>query len=370
MGRPSWFPQKSVDPLFLPALKHQDQAMQGAFFAAIGPYLLLAGLCAALSFATIKLLMSRFKRYALARPNARSSHRSPTPQGGGAAVVLACLVGCLGAAFVWPGSELASGQFAVLALATILLAAIGAIDDLRPLPVLPRLAVQGVAAALGVLCIIAASNGAMTDGVDRAVFLVLVFGLIWFVNLTNFMDGIDGITLAEFLPLLASLVALSIAGPLGTDFGIIAAALFGGLLGFAPYNRHVAKLFLGDVGSLAIGFIAGCLLLRLALTGHPVAALILPMYYLADATLTLCRRGLKGERISEAHRSHFYQRATDLGWRVPEITGLIVKANFGLGLLALISAQYDTPLIQVAALACASALTVWLLLQLSRAPQR
>ena len=119
--------------------------------------------------------------------------------------------------------------------------------------------------------------------------------------------------------------------------GLIAAALLGAMCGFAPHNRAVAKLYLGDVGSLAIGLIAGTLLLALALDGFPVAAFILPLYYLADATITLVRRLLRGENVTVAHRAHYYQQAQDQGWAVPAITKRVTLLNLALAVLAVIA---------------------------------
>src|SRR5262249_60591349 len=98
-----------------------------------------------------------------------------------------------------------------------------------------------------------------------------------------------------------------------------AASLFGASLGFGRFNRPVANLFLGDSGSLPIGLLLGWLLMELAFSGHLAAALILPLYYLADATITLGHRVVKGEPFWRAHRTHFYQRATDNNYSVPEI---------------------------------------------------
>ena len=104
-----------------------------------------------------------------------------------------------------------------------------------------------------------------------------------------------------------------LAGALPRDATVVAIALFGAMIGFAPFNRPVARLFLGDVGSLPIGLILGWLLLLLAAHGHLAAALLLPLYYLADATITLLRRLIKGDLPTQAHRDHFYQRAIDDG---------------------------------------------------------
>ena len=169
--------------------------------------------------------------------------------------------------------------------------------------------------------------------VERA---ILVLGLVWFINLTNFMDGIDWMTVVEIVPVCAALTLLGITGmvpALGTVLPVVL-SLLGAMLGFAPFNRHVAQLFLGDVGSLPIGALVGWLLILLASSGHLVAALILPLYYLSDATITLARRALRGENLAEAHRSHFYQIATTRGFTVPQVTARVLVLNVCLAVLA------------------------------------
>src|ERR1700749_3030711 len=104
------------------------------------------------------------------------------------------------------------------------------------------------------------------------------------------------------------LAPLAALGPLPPADGAAALALLGAMIGFAPFNRPVARLFLGDVGSLPIGLLLGWLLILLA-NRYLVAALLLPLYYVADATITLLRRFVEGEPVTQAHRSHFYQRA-------------------------------------------------------------
>ena len=325
----------------------------------------LAAICALLSYATNLLLMPAFQRYAMARANSRSSHVRPTPQGAGVAVMFAALAGICAIACALPQFGLWSWRSGFLALATIGLGVAGAIDDVRPLPVAPRLLVQVLAASLGMTAIFAPA-GVSIAGLPAWVTLGLLgLALIWFVNLTNFMDGIDGITLAEFTPFCSAVAVMGAIGLAPLQTGLIAAALLGGLLGFAPFNRHVARLFLGDAGSLTIGFVAGILLLQLIQAGHPVAALILPLYHLADATLTLLGRLLRGERITQAHRTHFYQRATTLGWQVPAITSLVLRVNLVLGVLAICAAMVESPALQGLLLAAAAGLTAWLLRQLS-----
>jgi UDP-N-acetylmuramyl pentapeptide phosphotransferase/UDP-N-acetylglucosamine-1-phosphate transferase len=117
---------------------------------------------------------------------------------------------------------------------------------------------------------------------------------------------------------------------------LIGAALLGAMLGFAPFNKPVAKLFLGDVGSLPIGLLVGWMLLKLAAMGALAAAVLLPLYYLADATITLLRRLARSERVWEAHRHHFYQQAIDRnGFSVTAVVAHVFILNVVLAGLAL-----------------------------------
>ncbi|SEP31753.1 UDP-N-acetylmuramyl pentapeptide phosphotransferase/UDP-N-acetylglucosamine-1-phosphate transferase [Methylobacterium sp. ap11] len=283
-------------------------------------------LAAVLSAGLIVVLRPLLLRYALARPNARSSHRVPTPQGGGIAVVAAALAVLLGL------SGAVGPEIAALAAGTLALAAIGAVDDIRPLSAGLRLPLQAAAVVL----VLSASGGAPLVPVlpSWLEYAIAVLAGLWFVNLVNFMDGLDWMTVAEMVPLLGALTAFGLAGHLPVEATVAAAALLGGLLGFAPFNRPVAKLFLGDVGSLPIGLLVAWLLYRLAGEGGLAAAILLPLYYLADATLTLGRRALAGEPVWQAHRSHFYQRATTNGRPVPFVVGAVFGLNLALALLA------------------------------------
>ena len=184
--------------------------------------------------------------------------------------------------------------------------------------------------------------------VERALLFV---GLLWFVNLVNFMDGIDWMTVAEAVPVSAALALFGLAGALPADATAIAFVLCGALIGFAPFNRPVARLFLGDVGSLPLGLLLGYLLILLA-DGHPAAALLLPLYYLADATLTLLRRAARGEPLLQAHRSHFYQQALDRGgFSVMRIVTSVFALNVTLAALAAATLFTGSRLLQAGAVA-------------------
>jgi UDP-N-acetylmuramyl pentapeptide phosphotransferase/UDP-N-acetylglucosamine-1-phosphate transferase len=330
----------------------------------------LAGLivlaAAAVSAALIAILRPLLSRYALARPNARSSHRAPTPQGGGLAVV-ACSVG---AALVWMLAvpQLGSDdrlQLAAVACATALLAILGAVDDLRGLGAGVKLALQAIAVA----AVIAAlpSDIRVLPSVpiwwERA---PLVVGGVYFVNIVNFMDGIDWITVAEVVPVTLGLVLIGALGELPAYAVVVALALLGSTLGFALFNRPPARLFLGDVGSLPIGLLLGWLLLLLAAKSHVAAALLLPLYYLADATITLLRRLRAGQRIWAAHRTHFYQRATDRGLSVIQVDARVFAVNLALLALALTTVAAARRWVDLAALLLGGGLVAALLANFAR----
>jgi UDP-N-acetylmuramyl pentapeptide phosphotransferase/UDP-N-acetylglucosamine-1-phosphate transferase len=325
--------------------------------------LLAVPLAAALSAGLILRLRPLLQRYALARPNARSSHTVPTPQGGGIAVVTA-LVTISGLLIAAPeiGGRPDWIRVAGCALALGLL---GAVDDVRPLPAALRLAAQAVAVGLLVWHL----DGRLLPGLplwlERG--LALLAGL-WFVNLTNFMDGLDWMTVAEIVPVTGTLLLLGLAGVLPPLPALVAACLLGAVLGFAPFNRPVAKLFLGDVGSLPIGLVTAWLLCQLALAGGLAAAVLLPLTYLADASLTLVARTARGEQIWEAHRSHYYQRATVNGLSVRDVVGRVFGVNLALAVLAAATLLWPSWPVTLAAFAAGLALVAALLRRFARAP--
>jgi UDP-N-acetylmuramyl pentapeptide phosphotransferase/UDP-N-acetylglucosamine-1-phosphate transferase len=322
--------------------------------------LLAIAAAALLSAGIIPAIMPLLQRYALARPNARSSHRVPTPQGAGIAVISAALAVSGTSAVV-----LNLSAPIVLFGATIFIALVGMTDDIRSIPVLTRLLLQ-TAAVVAILLAAPADLRiipACPLWIERA--FVLLAGL-WFVNLVNFMDGLDLMTIAEVVPVTAAMVLLGSIGTYPQVPTLVAAALCGAMLGFAPFNRPVAKVFLGDVGSLPIGLLLGWCLLQLAWHQQLTAALLLPLYYLVDATITLFRRAARREPFWAAHRSHYYQRATDNGFTVRRIVGEVFSLNVVLALLALISTRTASAGYRVALLAIGAAMVELLLYRFSR----
>jgi UDP-N-acetylmuramyl pentapeptide phosphotransferase/UDP-N-acetylglucosamine-1-phosphate transferase len=314
---------------------------------------------AILSALLIVALKPLLVRYALARPNARSSHRIPTPQGGGIAVVGSCLILSGTALLTW----WVSTEFLPVAAAAVGLAFVGAVDDIRPLPAWLRLLLQVVAVTVVVMV---APVHILPDFVPEPVEqAILIFGGVWFVNLVNFMDGLDWITVAEMVPVTLFLAVVCF-GRFHLTPAFIAAGLCGALLGFAPFNKPVARLFLGDVGSLPIGLLVGWVLLQLAGTGALAAAILLPLYHLMDATITLLRRLARGEKVWEAHRSHFYQKATDNGFSALTVSAHVFGLNLALAALAAMTLIWRSPVVQITALLAGLALVSLLLRRFSQ----
>lgn len=302
-------------------------------------------------------------QHALARPNARSSHRVPTPQGAGIAVI--------GATLAIAGTVVACADMVQLNIpvsifaATLFVAIVGFADDVKSIAVLPRLILQAV--AVGAILFTAPDDLRIAAScplwIERG--LLLLAGL-WFVNLVNFMDGLDWMTVAEVVPITGAMVALGWLGEFPLPATIVAAALCGGMVGFAPFNRPVAKVFLGDVGSLPIGLLLGWCLLQLAWHQQLAAALLLPLYYLSDATVTLLHRLVRGEPFWAAHRSHFYQRATDNGFTVLRVVSEVFALNVGLAALAVGSIVAQSAMIGTLLLIAGGAATAMELYRFSR----
>ena len=265
----------------------------------------------------------------LDHPNARSSHDRAVPRGGGIAVIAVIAVAwCLQA---WRGPMADSDSFNLTAVALLATALAGYsfLDDLRGLPALQRLLLQSLAVALGCLVL---PDGLVFQGLLPPVADRLAAGFcwLWFINLFNFMDGIDGISAVEAGSIGLGVALITLTSGAAIHLAPPAAILAGAALGFGFWNWRPAKIFLGDVGSVGLGFLLGWLLLSLAAAGHWIPALLLALYYLTDATWTLLRRILRREAFWRAHRSHFYQHAARRCGDHGRIALLILACNAAL----------------------------------------
>ncbi|MGH6984159.1 MAG: MraY family glycosyltransferase [Stellaceae bacterium] len=304
--------------------------------AVAGVIVLAAGFGSAILTVLIRDWLRR--RAVLDRPGARSSHASPVPRGAGLAVIAALVIAWLALA----ARGAMPPDTVVVVLVTAALALLSFVDDLRGLPVALRLAAHFAAALIALAFFprdASVFQGLLPLPLDRAAAALL---WVWFVNLYNFMDGIDGITGVETVCIGAGVAAVSLVD----GGGLAAAALVAvaAALGFLRFNWQPASVFLGDAGSVPLGYVMGWLLLELARDGHWAPALILPLYYLADATVTLVRRARRGEALWRAHRDHFYQRALR-GKDHAAVARLVLAGDIGLIVLALLA--LDRPLIAV-----------------------
>ncbi len=237
-------------------------------------------------------------------PNERSSHQRVTPRGGGLAVVLVNSTALL---VLTASGSVDRGLCAALLGGGLVVAAVGFVDDRTTLPAGVRLAVHLLVAGWAVYWLGGLASvrvGAHVTQLGWGGSVLAVLGIAWVLNLFNFMDGIDGLAGSEAL-FIAAAGALLAGGGVAPAAVVFACACGGFLL----WNWAPARIFLGDVGSGYLGYVIAVLALAAARTSPALiwAWLILGGVFFVDATLTLARRVLRGERVSEAHRTHAYQ---------------------------------------------------------------
>lgn len=262
-----------------------------------------------LGFAVLRILRAL---QIIDKPNERSSHHEATPRGGGLAIMAVWLIGA---------SVLAGRIDSLLAWFALgmsgLLALISFLDDRRPLPWWVRFGVQLVLAA-------GASSGLAGDSPVWWPFLLTIL-LTGYANAFNFMDGINGLASGQAIVSALGMVAIAIAVGLPETHPavILSALLAGAVAGFFPHNFPQARMFMGDVGSVPIGFI---LMFLTAWLAHDAGAwLWMPLGaihigFILDTSITMLRRALRGEKVHQAHREHFYQRLVRAGWPHSAVT--------------------------------------------------
>jgi UDP-N-acetylmuramyl pentapeptide phosphotransferase/UDP-N-acetylglucosamine-1-phosphate transferase len=299
-----------------------------------GPQNLTAFLIACACFVASVALVYGVREFArnralLDRPNHRSAHRTPTPRLGGVGIVVAFLASALAVTAAAPAAR---GSLVVLVAAAVI-AVVGIVDDVRPLRARTRFAVQiGAAVVVVALRWDALPGFFATARLDA--WLVAPFAVLWIVwmtNLYNFMDGIDGLAggQAAFAGAGLALGAFALGAP---DAGFLLVLLVCASAGFLVFNFPPASIFMGDVGSTAIGFFLACVPFLSGGVQVPFEAVWVAVgLFVLDATTTLLRRISNGERWFEAHRTHWYQRPLRLG--VPHRT-ITIAAYGGMAVLA------------------------------------
>ncbi|MFT4436963.1 MraY family glycosyltransferase [Caballeronia sp. 15715] len=254
----------------------------------------LIGVCVSAAILWTLLKTGLAWRLATDIPNDRSLHTRPTPRVGGWGVLPALAL----AIFLY------APDFRLIALGALLLGVISQIDDRRGLPARIRFGAHVVVVAAGIALSVV--------GIAWWMAVLAAFALVWVVNLYNFMDGSDG--LAGGMTVFGFGFYAVAAAVLQPTLSVPAAAVTGAGFGFLIFNRHPAKIFLGDAGSIPLGFLAGVL----GFWGwqHGVWPIWFPALvfapFVADATATLARRLARGEKVWLAHREHYYQRLVRL----------------------------------------------------------
>lgn len=317
------------------------------------------------TFASSYWLTGAVTRYALHncmldRPNGRSSHSTPTPRGGGAAfagVIIGIVLPVLFA--VYPDER---ELWIALASGGALVAVLGWLDDRGGLSARVRILVHTIAACWAVYCIggwesLYVGGASLPLGMIGSAIAVLV--IVWFTNLFNFMDGIDGLCATEVI------VVGAFAGLLFWMTGQNALAAFLGLMvaaviGFLPWNWSPAQVFMGDCGSGTLGFLVGTLMVASeTIEGLPALTWCLLLgVFLMDATATLLYRVFAGQKWYQAHRSHAYQKAVQAGYSHARVTSLVVLFNLLLGAAAVFTVLVSSSLLFL--LLAAIVLLFWL----------
>lgn len=272
------------------------------------------------------------KKSLLAVPNERSSHIVPTPHGGGIAIAVTWFLGLL---YLFTCRGMDARLFEAL-LVGILLSSVSFLDDLYELSPKKRLLTQAFVSGMGLyllgglsyidMGLFVLENQILTNG-------IAFLGIMWCINLYNFLDGIDGYAGSEA-------IFLGFAGWLlvGGDYFLV---LIASVLGFLVWNWQRAKIFMGDVGSTLLGYNIAIFALYSQNNGTSILIwLILFGLFWFDATLTLWRRYRNHEKLSCAHKKHAYQRLTQSGWTHQKVVMASIVLNMVLLILGYISLQF------------------------------
>ena len=312
----------------------------------MAPYLLaLTAIFVFLASLAANAVALRLLRHAAVfdRPNQRSSHRKAVPRGGGVGFLSVAIIAIATLAVAGAGAA----GIGVLAGALIMVV-VSFIDDVRKVPPWARLAAQIVAVTAGI-SEFPGETAIMSDELpiwlDRS---LVALGWLWFINLFNFMDGIDGLAASEAAVIGAGLVLLHFVWPGATLATGEATVILAAALGFLALNWHPARLFMGDVGSTGLGFLLGWLLIDAIANGFLAAALILPMFFVLDATSTIVLRAIRRRPLMTAHRDHAYHQMADRGFRHDRIVLPVVLLGVLLTGLAAWSPNAGTPALLIA----------------------
>jgi len=286
-----------------------------------------------LLFFSAALLTLSIRHYAnhkefLDHPNDRSSHHTPTPKGGGLAIMVTFYSALT---YIYVQTTIDSSLFYAL-LSALPVVVVSLVDDLYPLSAKIRFGVQLLSALFAIYFLggIDTLNLSTLSISGVWINVIALLTIIWMTNLYNFLDGIDGYAGAE-----AIFVGVSAYILFGSDIALLIGTA---TAGFLLFNWHKASIFMGDVGSAPLGFIFAVLILHDAGTLNFLAWLMLLSLFWFDATLTLIRRARQKEKLSQAHKKHAYQRLNQVGFSHDKVTLSSIAIN-----LMIFIALYFTP---------------------------
>jgi UDP-N-acetylmuramyl pentapeptide phosphotransferase/UDP-N-acetylglucosamine-1-phosphate transferase len=279
------------------------------------------------------------KRRLIDEPGMRRSHSTPTPRGGGIGIVVAVLAAACIPAIMHPPTSV--GAAVMLTIAIVIVAAVGWIDDHRGLPARTRFIAHCIAAAIFLFPVVVAvilSPAAVETHFSTSVSSVWILlalvalGIVWFVNLHNFMDGIDGLLAAQaiFVLVAVALLCRHAGEPHAGETLVFA----GAAAGFLPFNFPRARIFMGDVGSGVLGLlIAVALIWQMSAPDTALASgFVLCSAFVTDATCTLVSRIARGRRWYSAHREHLYQWLVRSGFSHAGVVALYMGWNLVIAL--------------------------------------
>lgn len=281
-------------------------------------------------------------------PNPRRVHSRITPRGGGLAIVIVVIIDLI--AYEYFSTKTLINSIKIVPL-LLIISSISFLDDLISIPIFVRLIFHIICSTIAIFLFlfpVVLFHHELPLYID---FMLSIIGLIVFLNIYNFLDGIDGISGAESIHLSITILILCYLKSdiiININFIIVLnIIILACSIGFLIFNWHPAKIFLGDVGSISLGFLLGlCLLLISASSVHLfVASSIASLYYLADGGLTILIRLVNKEKIWQPHLKHFFQQAVKNGKSHKEVVSRIIICNMLLMVLSIISLYF--PLLSI-----------------------
>ena len=290
------------------------------------------------------------KKIFIDKPSERSNHIIPTPKGAGLILIPLVIFSTL-LVFFWDRGHYQ--EWLPFFICALILMIMSFIDDIKNLSSKLRLTIQLSCVIFSIFFFIdeikvsSSLLGVLEHTGESKLFLdfflIILFSIawMWIINLFNFMDGMDGITASQVCIFSLGINFLSLFDFLDIQFQHLSLIIFSVFFGFFIYNKPPAKIFLGDVGSIPIGYIVGLILIKCIVTNQLfIPLIILLMYHILDSTITLLFRILKGQNILQAHSTHFYQKILRAGYSHKFVLNKLLILYILLFCLSLISTLY------------------------------